>query len=596
MPRPNDSLLTCGRTSPPEATLRSDMTPLSDTFLHGDGETALFVFQTKGIQHFLLGSDRLRDMVGATEIVDQLPTKTLGAVLSELALREPEHYQRISQAAGSARLLFKRVSDARRLARVWPMVCAYAAPDLEMVQTVQTITNADFFAAANEAERQLASKRNAPVAPLPEVMPPVLRTRRTGLAAVERDQDDENQEIDRAMQAKRKARRGRNEKKAVPAIYTRFGLGRDGAEADVDLVPREMADIAGRNNAWLALVHVDGNGLGQMFLRLQRNLGSISGPLDAPEFYRQLSDGLIEAGDKAARKAVSGIRDPLDAIVKEGGHWPLLPVVLAGDDLALILRAELAVPFTKMFLQEFETQTQELFETLCNKQGDPECKKQLEHALGKCLTAGAGIAFIKPRYSYNAAYHLCESLAGFAKRIARKDTHLRADKVPPSTLTFHIASGASVRERFDDLLQSELRSQTTNVQFSFAPYVVGQNAAARDGRLPTLDELENLARSLGRLPRGQVRHLLHLLREAVLEVSKHLDRLLSSGADENAREARKQFKAALQTLTGGDLLDHSDPRRTPLLDAMTLAGFMAGFPSAKPGSEEDPPVVPSASA
>ena len=542
---------------------------------------ALFVFQCKGIQPFVLGSDKLKDMLGATEIVASLPEKSLNNTLDFLGLKGTCFP--ISQASGSARVLFRTMEDARKLARIWPMVCAHAAPGMEAVQTVQDIMGGDYLEAVRRAEKDLVCQRNQPLASLPEIMPAVLRSSRTGNSTVEcwtpkndkgeRTGDDED--LDAATVVKRLARRDsrqdRKNKDKFPAIYTRFGL--EDPQENCERVPKMMEDLSGDGTS-LAVIHADGNGVGQMFIRLEAELKRLPG-LDAPAFYQALSQGIIEIGDAAAKAALLAVRPQLDEAAKKTGFWPLLPIVLAGDDLTVVLRADLAVPFTKTFLQSFECESRALFTRLLADARFAPFAEGLRVALGSCFTAGAGIAYVKSKYPFALAYQLCESLAGFAKRTAKAKAHLRSDGLPPSTVAFHEVAGDTVRESYAELLDSELLG-SAGIRMSLAPYVVGENAAAGKP-LPALAQLDTLATAARAVPKGQVRELLRLLREDKAGIEKHYKRFREQDTNEAAQKKRKEFADALDALlgtTGGKCYDESvTPNVTPLQDAWTLAGL-----------------------
>ena len=530
---------------------------------------ALFVFQCKGIQPFMLGSDKLKDMLGATEIISALPEGMINRTIEFLGLKDVCFP--ISQAAGSARVLFRTQETACKLAHVWRMVCAHAAPGMEAVQTVQVITDGNYLAAVNKAEQDLVRQRNQPLANLPEVMPPMLRCARTGHVAVEKLVDNlgEKEDLDAATVAKRRARRKRQDSKdddKFPAIYGRFGL--QGTGDNSNRVPKMMEDIAGKDYAFVAVLHADGNGMGKMFIRLERELKKLAA-LSAPHFHQALSKGIIEVGEQAAQAGVGSIRTQLERAAGHQGCWPLLPVVLAGDDLTVVLRADLAVPFVKTFLHTFECKSRELFLRLLGDERFAPFAPVLRDALGPCLTAGAGIAFVKARYPFALAYQLTESLAGFAKREAKK--HLRGDGLPPSTLAFHKVTGAVVRESFDELREGELKGPTTRLLMSQAPYIVGEHATPGQP-MPSLSQLETLAKAVVEVPRGQVRELLSLLREDLGRAEKHYQRFREQATKE-AEPERQAFAEALDTLlgtVGGKC--HRDGY-TPMQDAWTLANF-----------------------
>ena len=179
---------------------------------------------------------------------------------------------------------------------------------------------------------------------------------------------------------------------------------------------------------------------------------------------------------------------------------------------------------------------------------------------------------MKARYPFALAYQLSESLAGFAKRVAKQNEHLRADGLPPSTVAFHRVTGDTVRESFDELRDGELKGPT-GIRLSMAPYVVGENAAAGKP-LPTLSQLEMLAAaaSPSKVPRGQVRELLRLLRENLEGAGKHYERFVKQAAPQD-KPKREAFADALDTLLGTTGHQCHDAGATPLHDAWTLLSF-----------------------
>jgi hypothetical protein len=527
----------------------------------------LCVTAAKGIQGYILGSDRLRDIVGATEIIDRLPCEALEEGLKWLRLEGK--YEFISRAAGAARIWFERENDAREFARWWPLICAHAAPGLEVVQCVQSIVcdgTEDYLAAVRAAEEDLSRSRSRGCANLPEISPAVLRAQRTGLAAVERFQDEN---VDFSTQCKALARRANRQDAQspdrIPDICRRIGF----PEGKAELVPKEFEQISGSARDYLAVIHADGNGMGGMFVRLEEELKKLPG-FPARSFYKALSAGIITAGDNAAQAGVQKVRKQLDAAADEDKPWPLLPIVLAGDDLTVVIRADLAIDYVDLFLKGFEGEIRKLFVRLGDHFGkDKATTETLSRALESTLTAGAGIAFVKPRYPFSRAYELCESLAKFAKGQAKGSGCNRSDGLPPSTIAFHRVTAATTQHHFADLLKGELRG-ADEILLSMAPYVVGDNAITKP--FPTLNALRELTCALLKVPRGQTRELFSLLQADLARAEKHYERLISRvpGDPEATRHRSGLSKAFARMLSKNACYANG---RTPLGDALTLAGF-----------------------
>ena len=93
--------------------------------------------------------------------------------------------------------------------------------------------------------------------------------------------------------------------------------------------------------------------------------------------------------------------------------YPIRPVILGGDDLTVIIRADLALDFTVEFLNAFERQTKEQFEFLA--------KYYQVEGFENGITACAGIAYIKEKYPFHYGVHLADLLTGKAKKFSKKD-------------------------------------------------------------------------------------------------------------------------------------------------------------------------------
>jgi hypothetical protein len=199
---------------------------------------------------------------------------------------------------------------------------------------------------------------------------------------------------------------------------------------------------------WLAVIHADGNGLGQIFLDF-RWASSSTGWRDYLNKLREFSLALDECTIRAYGKAVSSLHEHIRKKTKrkrdagekvkrdEENRVPVLPLVLGGDDLTLICDGRYAIQFTKDFLGEFERQTKavELIKRIAKK------------ALGdERLSSCAGVAIVKPHFPFHAAYGLAEDLLQSAKEVKRKLEHRIEYKegkdkevaYPASALDYHI--------------------------------------------------------------------------------------------------------------------------------------------------------------
>lgn len=319
---------------------------------------------------------------------------------------------------------------------------------------------------------------------------------------------------------------------------------------------------------WLAVIHADGNGLGEVFLNFYERSGSPQTREEYIEKYRKFSEALDKCTIKATAVALKKFRDSFieeeKAKAKKRGkelsiediekiELPFIPLVLGGDDLTVICDGRYAVKFTRDFLVEFERQAQQ----------HKDIKDLIK--LGAC----AGIAIVKPHYPFHQAYELAEQLLQSAKMVK---------KISPSLLAldYHVLydSGGTGLD--------EIRAKTP---FVARPYVVSKSA---ENHAKT-DEQKNwvknhhfneLARRVeainardedGKrlLPNSQM----HVLREGLFVADTTLD--TRQEVDARARLIAHRYPSFKELFVKDETLffDEDGEKTTYLLDAMEIAEF-----------------------
>ena len=118
----------------------------------------LYVMAIKGIQDYILGTTKLKEMAGASDLVECLPKGVLSGLLSGIE----GGYTTLSTSAGGARILFDDEEQARRVARLWPMIAARRAPGLEIVQAIVPLGDGGLPDALEKAGERMMIHRNLP--------------------------------------------------------------------------------------------------------------------------------------------------------------------------------------------------------------------------------------------------------------------------------------------------------------------------------------------------------------------------------------------------------------------------------------------------
>ena len=166
----------------------------------------------------------------------------------------------------------------------------------------------------------------------------------------------------------------------------------------------------------IAIVHIDGNSMGQAFK-------NCSGLLER----RQLAIEVDQRNRQAMRETIRKLVGQMPAFAKRSFfHWkdtsqnwlPLRPIIVNGDDNTFITDARLAFYLAEIFMKAFAA------EKISYRD---ETGTLAERPVSTC----AGIAIVKAKYPFYRAYQLAEQLCANAKRLGRPEN--------TSWLDFHIA-------------------------------------------------------------------------------------------------------------------------------------------------------------
>lgn len=226
--------------------------------------------------------------------------------------------------------------------------------------------------------------------------------------------------------------------------------------------PQDLEELVGQG--YLALIHADGNGVG----------GS-AGRSDAERarfFHRNRV--LLR----------SALKHTIDAHCPDTGRAPLIPLMLGGDDLLMVCRAEIALPLVVT-----------LCERLAALQGESE---------GFELTLGVGVVIAKHTIPIHRLHEVAEQLASSAKRRFRgfKDAGAEGRSVVDWAVytTTWVDDPGEVRRR------EWLRGQGQELR------VLSQRPLDVLGAgLGTLQGLIEAAKALEGAPRAQLRYLVDQL-------------------------------------------------------------------------------------
>ena len=368
-------------------------------------EKWLYGASVQGIQGYIFQTNKLKDVIGASELVKELCETDFKR---EFALTGSVEY--IVKAAGNIKLILDSEEDCKRIVFQFPKYAMEKAPGITLSQAVVKCVSDDMTEDRKKLEDRLRAQRNRPCKSLTLGSVAMHRSPLTGLPAVPHK---DNEPLDEGVLRKREILDENNVNKTLFEIFT-------GEKVRYSEMGLEIRDLTGRND-WIAIIHADGNSLGE----LVKDLGK-----EGKEKLREFSENLDKATRQAAQEAYKKVKG------NDEKKHPIRPIVLGGDDLTVICRGDIAIDFVKEYISLFEEKT--------------------ENLLSRKLTACAGIAFIKSSYPFSFGYELAETLCGLAKKDAKSDEMKNANKgMVPSCLMFHKVQSSFV-EDYESIKQKEL--------------------------------------------------------------------------------------------------------------------------------------------
>jgi hypothetical protein len=264
----------------------------------------LYGASVQGIQEFIFATNKLQEIVGASEIVKSL----------EDDIKEYQPDTILVNAAGNIKLIFKSKDKVEKMVNEFPKKIMQKAYGITISQAVVEFSDNNPTTHIPKLEERLKIQRNRPTIPLDLSLNIMKLNSRTAKPLIDKDND-----------------KATKQKKDAYAKWFKL-------KQNEDPTIKELKDISALSNDKnkIAVIHADGNGLGTLIPKLKDKLSSFSTSLD-----------------KATKKAFEEAK--IDGM-------KIREVILGGDDLTVICDADSALEFTKRFLENFETETSKIEE------------------------------------------------------------------------------------------------------------------------------------------------------------------------------------------------------------------------------------------
>lgn len=461
----------------------------------------VYLFEAKSIQAYILRSGKLKDLIAASErldrLVDDVPHSTLNRVLDAAKLDSnllDANKQLTASTIGFTRCkggafytFCETAEPLKQLRSLWTLTVQQLFPGLEFTDALTSAT--DLAEAMVKGHELMAQSRNTPVVKFPLASAVCANSQRSGMPAVPLSvvaNRETKEPIDLDTEHHRQAYHFLEMRKdTLLGKFTGDLQNSDVLPANLkfplnikDFPAFNAADSAREVVRDLALIHVDGNGLGLILRALQKALDG-KNTEEYSTAFRQFSTALANATQKAAAKATEWLYQNSN-VPEEKALLPMRPIVLGGDDITLLCQADLALGYAETFCHAFkEISTQELAALHKKYLKDTKIKPY--------LTASGGVLYHKASHPFITCHDLVEGLCQEAKAATKAVDR----NVGPAALAFY-RIGSVLAESIKDL-----RKQTQQFKVSDEKAVLGSLGGYLleddDGKVNSLNKLRELA-------------------------------------------------------------------------------------------------------
>jgi hypothetical protein len=383
------------------------------------------MLDTSGIQPYIFSSNRLPEIIGASQLVEEVTREWVFRILNDLfegahnvedisrgTLNKTVAIERdddgleaeiIYAGGGNTAILFRTLDAAHDFTRALTTRVLREAPG---IQVIVAHTNVDWQNDAlagkvkETVERRIADRKRERSLSMPLLgLGVTALCESTGLPATGINDDaalrvasnEPVRLLSRETQAKLRARSRAKARLAryfsqQLAVYYEF-------PSDFE----ELGRVHGEES-YIAVVHADGNRMGQ---RVKQIAEAYSAPSQNRQYIvamRDFSASVSEASLTALRALVQTLtRRTVDPLL------PFRPLIFGGDDVTFVCNGRLGIPLAAMYLDEFHKQ-------------DVKVAGQTEQ-----LYACAGICIIKSHYPFSRAAEISERLTHEAKTLAKEN-------------------------------------------------------------------------------------------------------------------------------------------------------------------------------
>lgn len=509
------------------------------------------VLEVGGIQKYILSTGKLKEMIGGSELIESLSAKYLDDfaqnnhlnVLKEIRKPVDNEILPLQRNAGAMHLLFSSEAKGREFLKNFGKKLLEDFPGLPIFGALEEceFTSSGIREAKFKLSNKITDQRNKyPTSTGMQLLPICAEAPLDGEPAIGKENYGKNASseiISLSSKTKRNEQLLEDSKGRLREIEPDDGVGPDLKWSD------DLEEIACGSEK-VAFIHIDGNDLGKRFRQELENISDKEADEDktgqqAPSEDRYqnainviktmsaLSNTVKETTTAAFKKGLSECLKHTRSTDSKGKLLvPARPLVLGGDDVTVVIRADLALYFIDAFVKEFERYSnQELGKK------DPKDK----------LTVGVGMVVCPTGYPFLKAFDLSEELVKNSKELT---AHMENR---PSSMDYIVITNDT--ENDIDSIRAHLFTAEDGSKLTAKPMLLSGNNLAQF--------VENGISVLEKLPRSTLRNSLSVCRKGVnaalqnyTKLKDNIARGLGGRANQNqmgATEFSELFKEGVET-------------------------------------------------
>lgn len=509
------------------------------------------VLEVGGIQKYILSTGKLKEMIGGSELIESLSAKYLDDfaqnnhlnILKEIRKPVDNEILPLQRNAGAMHLLFSSDAKGREFLQNFGLKLLEDFPGLPIFGALEEceFTSSGIREAKFKLSNKITDQRNKyPTSTGMQLLPICAEAPLDGEPAIGKVSYGKNASseiISLSSKTKRNEQLLEDSKGRLREIEPDEGVGPDLKWSD------DLEEIACGSEK-VAFIHIDGNDLGKRFRQELENISDketdedktgqqsssedrYQNAINVIKTMSALSNTVKETTTAAFKKGLSECLKHTKLTDNTGKKLvPARPLVLGGDDVTVVIRADLALYFIDAFVKEFERYSnQELGKK------NPNDK----------LTVGVGMVVCPTGYPFLKAFDLSEELVKNSKELTAQMENR------PSSMDYIVITNDT--ENDIDSIRAHLFTAEDGSKLTAKPMLLSGNNLAQF--------VENGISVLEKLPRSTLRNSLSVCRKGVNEALQNYTKLkdniargLGGRANQNqmgATEFSELFKEGVET-------------------------------------------------